>query len=420
MRYRLKVELAYLRALLATGLPKVPVLTEDILAALAAIEAGFTLDGARQIKEFERTTLHDIKALEYYLHLKLQDAGLEELVPWVHFALTSQDINNTAVPLQLKDYLEHVWQSALNTLISNMLAAAKSWAAMPMLARTHGQAASPTKLGKEIMVFVSRLQSQLATLVAMPHTGKFGGATGNFNAHYAAYPTHNWLQFADELLHSLGLGRQQHTTQIEHYDGLAARLQCIGRINTILTDFARDMWSYISLSYFTLPAKPGEVGSSAMPHKVNPIDFENAEGNLGLANALLGYMADKLPISRMQRDLTDSTVLRNLGVALCHSQLAIASLQRGFAKCVPNLPKLAQDLDDNVLVLAEAYQVIMRREGIADGYERMRAATRVGGTTAITLETLHALVRELPLPDTVKDELYALRPSTYVGKCPGY
>jgi len=377
----------------------------------------FAAPEAARIKEIERTTNHDVKAVEYFIKERLTSTGDEALtqnLEFVHFGLTSQDINNTATPLMLRDALQAVYLPALRQLIDTLQAQAQAWRRLPMLARTHGQPASPTTLGKELAVFVARLDQQASELAQLPVPAKFGGATGNFNAHYAAYPTHDWHAFAQRFVgDTLGLSRSWPTTQIEHYDGLARIFDCLRRINTILIDLCQDVWLYISMEYFRQEVKAGEVGSSAMPHKVNPIDFENAEGNCGLSTALLEFLSRKLPVSRLQRDLTDSTVLRNLGPALGYAYLAIGSAQKGLGKLKVNPTALQADLDANWAVLAEAIQTILRRENYPQPYEALKALTR--GQTGIDATVLAAFVSGLDVSPAVKAELMALRPETYLG-----
>ena len=365
------------------------------------------------IKAIEKTTNHDVKAVEYFLKKELDSCGATSIREWVHFGLTSQDINNTAVPLAWKHAMENEYLPALLNLNTELRILAQRYQDIPMLARTHGQPASPTKLGKEIMVFVERIQDQIEQFIGVPFTAKFGGATGNFNAHHVAFPQINWIRFGNEMLSSLGLTRQQHTTQIEHYDQLAAQFDAMRRINTILIDFSRDMWTYISLEYFLQKTKKGEVGSSAMPHKVNPIDFENAEGNLGIANALFEHMAGKLPISRLQRDLTDSTVLRNIGVPVAHTLVALRSLEKGIAKLVLNDAKIYEDLDQNWAVVAEAIQTILRRENYPEPYEALKDLTR--GQQRITKQVLHKFIDGLAVKAAVKKELKRITPHNYTG-----
>jgi adenylosuccinate lyase len=377
------------------------------------LSESFSIEQAKAIKEIEKTTNHDVKAVEYFIKQELDKCGATDLKEWVHFGLTSQDINNTAVPLAWKHAMENEYLPALLNLNTELRILAERFQDIPMLARTHGQPASPTKLGKEIMVFVERIQNQIEQFIGVPFTAKFGGATGNFNAHHVAYPQINWIKFANEMLASLGLTRQQHTTQIEHYDQLAAQFDAMRRINTILIDFSRDMWTYISMEYFLQKTKKGEVGSSAMPHKVNPIDFENAEGNLGLANALFEHLSAKLPISRLQRDLTDSTVLRNIGVPVAHTLIALRSLEKGIGKLVLNDAKLYEDLDQNWAVVAEAIQTVLRREKFPEPYEALKNLTR--GQQRITKQVLHKFIDGLNVKAAVKKELKQITPHNYTG-----
>jgi adenylosuccinate lyase len=377
------------------------------------LSESFSIEQAKAIKEIEKTTNHDVKAVEYFIKQELDKCGATDLKEWVHFGLTSQDINNTAVPLAWKHAMENEYLPALLNLNTELRILAERFQDIPMLARTHGQPASPTKLGKEIMVFVERIQNQIEQFIGVPFTAKFGGATGNFNAHHVAYPQINWIKFANEMLASLGLTRQQHTTQIEHYDQLAAQFDAMRRINTILIDFSRDMWTYISMEYFLQKTKKGEVGSSAMPHKVNPIDFENAEGNLGLANALFEHLSAKLPISRLQRDLTDSTVLRNVGVPVAHTLIALRSLEKGIGKLVLNDAKLYEDLDQNWAVVAEAIQTVLRREKFPEPYEALKNLTR--GQQRITKQVLHKFIDGLNVKAAVKKELKQITPHNYTG-----
>jgi adenylosuccinate lyase len=372
------------------------------------------VETADAIKQFERVTNHDVKALEYHIKKEMDSLGLGDLKEFVHFGLTSQDVNNTAVPLMWKEALEFEFYPAVSNLIIRLREMAKAWKNIPMLARTHGQPASPTSLGKEILVFVERLDNQLALLNQVPYSCKFGGATGNFNAHLVAYPKTDWIKFANKFCENkLGLQRQQYTTQIEHYDNLAAHFDGIKRINSILIDLCRDLWTYISMEYFRQKTKPGEVGSSAMPHKVNPIDFENAEGNLGIANALLEHLSAKLPISRLQRDLTDSTVIRNIGVPLAHVMIAFNSIGKGLGKLVLNEQALHADLDKNWAVVAEAIQTILRREKYPQPYEALKELTR--GKTSIDKESIHAFINTLKVNAAVKKELKAITPFNYIG-----
>ena len=415
IRYRVFVEIQYFIALCQYNLPQLAAFEEDKIDELNAIFENFNLADAEQIKAFERSTNHDVKAVEYFLKERFDALELGELREFVHFGLTSQDINNTAVPLLFKNALEHVYYPLLLDVRNHLEQLAQDWAFVPMLARTHGQPASPTLLGKEFRVFVERLDVQLEMLRAIPHRAKFGGATGNFNAHYVAYPDYDWQRFANDfVLEFLGLERSQFTTQIEHYDCFAAHCQALGRINTILVDFCRDIWTYISIEYFKQKTVQEEVGSSAMPHKVNPIDFENAEGNLGLANALFQHFAEKLPISRLQRDLTDSTVLRNVGVPMGHTVVALKSIQKGLGKLLLNEGQLYDDLEDNWMVIAEGIQVILRREGYPQPYEALKALTR--GRSIVTREVLHEFIEQLAVDEDIKTELKQLTPHNYVGR----
>jgi adenylosuccinate lyase len=412
-KYRLHIEVEYLIALEKLSLPQIPTLADDDVKWLRSLVNDFTVEESLLIKAHEKVTNHDVKALEYYLHDKLQSKGLGELQPWVHFCLTSQDINNTAIPLSIKDFIHKNYLPLIQNFIHELSTASTLWANIPMLARTHGQPASPTRLGKEMQVFVERLKKQINMLSTIEFEGKFGGATGNFNAHYVAFPRVDWVSFANDFLAELGLKRQQTTTQIEHYDGLAEVFDTLTRINTILLDFCRDMWSYISFNYFKLSLKEGEVGSSAMPHKVNPIDFENAEGNIGIANALYIHMATKLPVSRLQRDLSDSTVLRSVGVPMGHSVLALKSAIRGIQKCTPNTEVIEGELNNTAVVIAEAYQVILRREGVANGYEIIKAVTRTNAKPS--LEDMQAIIDQLPVNEAIKVEMRAITPQNYTG-----
>lgn len=413
IRYRVLVEVEYF---LFLGKKKFFPLGVVARRQLQAITENFSMEDARWIKETEKATNHDVKAVEYFLKQKLSDmktdiAGAEE---WIHFGLTSQDINNTSIPLLWKHALEFEYLPALLNLKRQLEVLAREWQEVPMLARTHGQAASPTLLGKEIMVFIERIENQVELLIQVPFSAKFGGATGNFNAHYVAYPKKDWARLADEFVEgTLGLQRQQYTTQVEHYDNLAAHFDSIRRINTILIDFCRDIWTYVSMDYFSQRTKKGEIGSSAMPHKVNPIDFENAEGNLGVANALFMHFSEKLPISRLQRDLTDSTVLRNIGVPFAHTILALKSIDKGLDKLVLNRPKLHQDLDNSWAVVAEAIQTVLRREKYPKPYEALKDLTR--GKSSITRESIHQFIDGLKIAATLKKELKKITPHNYTG-----
>lgn len=412
IHYRVKVEVAYFLFLSEKGFFK---LSEKTSRNVRAIVTDFSIHDAEEIKSLESITNHDVKAVEYFLKKKLKDAGLEKLSEWVHFGLTSQDINNTAFPMMWRDANLEVVLPAIQSIKAKLDAFAKDWKNIPMLARTHGQPASPTRLGKELLVFSERIQNQLKLFVQIPFTGKFGGATGNFNAHYAAFPKYDWKKFADEFMQQkLNLIRQQHTTQIEHYDMLSAHFDCVKRINVILIDLCRDIWTYISMDYFKQKIKKNEVGSSAMPHKVNPIDFENAEGNLGLANALFMHLSEKLPVSRLQRDLTDSTVLRNTGVPVAHTLIALQSIQKGLDKLVLNKSKIEHDLEANWAVVAEAIQTVLRRENYPNPYEALKQLTR--GSTSITKESIHQFINTLDVTPEVMKELKSFTPSNYTGK----
>ncbi len=411
--YRLMVEVEYFIMLCELPLPQLEGFDKSILPALRALYENFTEADAVEIKEIERTTNHDIKALEYFLKNKLELLGAGKFKEFVHFGLTSQDINNTAIPLLLKDSFHTALIPVLNKLTEALQHIALQWADVPMLARTHGQPASPTRVGKEIGVFVRRIQGQARLLDTIPFSAKFGGATGNFNAHYLAYPAVDWVAFANNLLEKLGVERTLLTTQIEPYDNLGAFCDNMKRINLILTDFCKDIWQYISLDYFKQKTKAGEVGSSAMPHKVNPIDFENAEGNLGMANAIFEFLASKLPVSRLQRDLTDSTVLRNLGVPLAHSLLAWESILKGVGKLEINEAKIHADLEEQWVVIAEGIQTILRRENYPNPYELLKDLTR--GAGKLTQASFQAFVQTLPLSDSLKAEISALTPFNYTG-----
>src|ERR1035437_960077 len=374
----------------------------------------FSLSDAQKIKKIEAITNHDVKAVEYFLKDELEKAGAGNIKEWIHFGLTSQDINNTAIPMLWKASVEQEYLPLITELKNNLERLAKDWKNVAMLSHTHGQPASPTTLGKEIMVFAERIQNQLEQFEHIPFTAKFGGATGNFNAHVAAYPKTDWLKFANEFVENkLGLKRQQFTTQIEHYDMLAAHFDNIKRINTILIDLCRDIWQYISMKYFKQKINKNEVGSSAMPHKVNPIDFENAEGNLGLANALLEHFSAKLPISRLQRDLTDSTVIRNIGVPVAHTILSIRSIQKGISKLILNEQKIKEDLDNNWAVVAEAIQTILRRENYPQPYEALKALTR--NNSVLNKDSIHTFIDSLKVSSAIKKELKKITPHNYIG-----
>jgi adenylosuccinate lyase len=414
IKYRVRIEVEYFIALCQLPLPQLKDFEHDRFEALRGIYRNFSADDAQRVKEIEKTTNHDVKAVEYFLKEAFDRAGLEKFKEFIHFGLTSQDINNTAVPLALKEAFQTVIAPGLQALTADLTAKAQRWKKIPMLARTHGQPASPTRMGKELFVFVERLTGQYTLLKQIPHSAKFGGATGNLNAHIVAYPEVDWIDFCDRLVKdTLGLVRSRITTQIEPYDNLAAFCDNLKRINTILIDLCRDIWTYIAMDYFKQKIKEGEIGSSAMPHKVNPIDFENAEGNLGVANALFDHLATKLPVSRLQRDLTDSTVTRNLGVPLAHTLIAYKSLQRGLDKLLLNEAAIDADLDKNWAVVAEGIQTILRREGFPKPYEALLELTRTGG--AINAQTIAAFIAGLDVSPAVKAELSALSPKTYTG-----
>ena len=414
MRYRVHVETEYFIALSQARLPQFAGFPEGKEQELRSVYREFSPADAEYIKQKEAVTNHDVKAVEYFVKEKVTALGLGRWSEFVHFGLTSQDINNTAMPMAVRDSVREVLTPMLVTLREILEAMAEEWADVPMLARTHGQPATPTRLGKEIRVFSERLDAELMTLMMTRYSGKFGGATGNLNAHKVAYPAVDWIGFANRLLNEqLGLERQQTTTQIEHYDGLAALFDNISRINTIITDLCRDLWSYISLDYFKQSIVKGEIGSSAMPHKVNPIDFENGEGNLGLANALFRHLSSKLPVSRLQRDLTDSTVIRNTGVAMAHSLIAWKSVKKGLSKLIVNKDKIMSDLEENWVVVAEALQTILRREGFPKPYEALMELTRTN--EKITGEAIGKFIDTLDVSDAVKDEMKAVTPFNYTG-----
>lgn len=411
IRYRVQVEVAYFIALAEQKLFTLP---KAKIPALRNIYQSFTIENAQLVKDTEKITNHDVKAVEYFLKNELKNLGLEDKLEWVHFGLTSQDVNNTATPLLWKEAVEHVYLPAISNFILHLKKLAKDWKAVPMLARTHGQPASPTILGKEVQVFVERLEGQVRLLGQIPFAAKFGGATGNFNAHHVAFPAINWEKFGNKFVNgTLGLQRMQYTTQIEHYDNIAAQFDTLKRVNNILIDLARDVWTYISMDYFKQKIKKNEVGSSAMPHKVNPIDFENGEGNLGLANALFEHLSAKLPISRLQRDLTDSTVLRNVGVPFAHTLLAFKSLEKGLGKLILNAAKLQEDLERNWAVVAEAIQTVLRRENYPQPYEALKELTRSG--EQITQKTMHKFIDGLKISAALKKELKAITPHNYTG-----
>jgi len=414
IKYRVFVEIQYFIALCQHPLPQLESFDLDKVDKLNDIFEDFNLTDALHIKNIEKTTNHDVKAVEYYLKEQFEKLGISKYKEFIHFGLTSQDINNTATPLLLKLAFENIYLPALNQVRNRIEEMADEWASVPMLARTHGQPASPTVLGKEFRVFVERLDQQIVLLKQVPFKAKFGGATGNFNAHYVTYPAINWQTFGDYFVSEyLGLSRLTYTTQIAHYDNIAALFQGMMRINTILLDFCRDLWTYISMEYFRQKTIKGEIGSSAMPHKVNPIDFENAEGNLGIANALFGHLANKLPISRLQRDLTDSTVLRNIGTPVAHSLLSFKAILKGISKLLLNEPKLQQDLENNWMVVAEALQNILRREGYDKPYEALLQLTR--GKAAVGKEEIHQFIDGLNVSELVKEEMKQIKPSNYIG-----
>lgn len=414
IKYRVWVEIEYFIALCEIPLPQLAGFDKSKFIVLRSIYQNFSEPDALKVKEIEKVTNHDVKAVEYFLREKFDVHGLSEYKEFIHFGLTSQDINNTAFPAMLRDSLQEEYFPLLYKLVATLKELSAEWADIPMLAHTHGQPASPTRLGKELRVFVERIEVQLDQLKRIPFSAKFGGATGNFNAHIAAYPKINWVKFANGFVNErLGLSRSQTTTQIEHYDNLAAMFDCMRRINTILIDFSRDVWMYVSMEYFKQKIKKGEVGSSAMPHKVNPIDFENAEGNLGIANALFDHMACKLPVSRLQRDLTDSTVIRNIGVPVAHTLIAFKSILKGLDKLIVNLEAINNDLQNNWMVIAEGIQTILRREGYPNPYDVLKDLTRTN--QQVTPKTFSDFVNNLNIDDSVKKELLGLTPFTYLG-----
>ena len=420
IRYRMRVEIEYFITLCELPLPQLADFNHDLFEPLRDIYRNFTEEDAQRVKDIEKVTNHDVKAVEYFIKEKW-DAILSPLAPhlsplkeFIHFGLTSQDINNTSVPLSMKEALEQVYYPMVEELIEQLNDYAEQWKQVPMLAKTHGQPASPTRLGKEIMVYVYRLEEQLRALKETPITAKFGGATGNLNAHHVAYPQYDWREFGNQFVsEKLGLEREQWTTQISNYDWLGAIFDAMRRINTIIIDLDRDFWMYISMEYFKQKIKKGEVGSSAMPHKVNPIDFENSEGNMGMANAVLTFLAQKLPVSRLQRDLTDSTVLRNVGVPMGHAVIAVQSTLKGLRKLILNEAKLQEDLDNTWAVVAEAIQTILRREAYPNPYEALKALTRTN--EKMTEQTIHQFIQGLDVSDEVKTELMAITPSNYTG-----
>lgn len=414
IRYRVKVEIEYFIALCELPLPALASVPADVFGKLRAIYEQFSVEDALRIKEIESVTNHDVKAVEYFLKEKFDVLGLEKTKEYIHFGLTSQDINNTSVPMSIADALKGVYRPRIVELIEHLEERADEWYEIPMLAKTHGQPASPTRLGKEIKVFSYRLRRQLEALDSVAISGKFGGATGNFNAHLCAFPEIDWRAFGAKFLsEKLGIEREEYTTQISNYDNLAAVFDALARINNIILDLDRDMWMYISMEYFKQKIKEGEVGSSAMPHKVNPIDFENSEGNIGIANAVFGHLATKLPVSRLQRDLTDSTVLRNIGVPLAHTLIAVASTMKGLGKLLLNRAAIDADLDNTWSVVAEAIQTVLRREGYPKPYETLKALTRTN--SAVTAESIAAFIDTLEVSPEVKDELKILSPHSYTG-----
>ena len=415
IRYRVRVEIEYFITLCELPLPQLADFNHDLFDRLRSIYRELTPVEAQRVKDIEKVTNHDVKAVEYFIKEEFDKiGGLDAYKEFVHFGLTSQDINNTSVPLSIKEALEQVYYPLLEELIEQLNDYAEEWKQVPMLAKTHGQPASPTRLGKEIMVYVYRLEEQLRSLKDIPVTAKFGGATGNYNAHHVAYPQYDWREFGDRFVsEKLGLEREQYTTQISNYDWLGAIFDAMRRINTIIIDLDRDFWMYISMEYFKQKIKAGEVGSSAMPHKVNPIDYENSEGNLGIANAILQFLAQKLPVSRLQRDLTDSTVLRNVGVPMGHAVIAFESTLKGLRKLILNEEKLHEDLENTWAVVAEAIQTILRREAYPNPYETLKALTRTN--QKMTEETIHEFIKTLQVSDAVKQELMEITPWTYTG-----
>jgi len=414
IKYRVLVEVEYFIALCEADLPQLAKIDKSIYDSLKAIYKNFSTEDALWIKETEKTTNHDVKAVEYFIKSKFDGLGLQEYKEFIHFGLTSQDINNTAIPLSTKEAFENVYLPGLVSVIAKLKELAMEWKDIPMLARTHGQPASPTRLGKEILVFVERLEEQMRLLFNVPFAAKFGGATGNYNAHKVAYPTTDWRKFGTDFVeNSLGLHHSFPTTQIEHYDHFAAFFDALKRINTILIDLDRDIWTYVSMDYFKQKIKAGEIGSSAMPHKVNPIDFENSEGNLGIANAIFEHLSAKLPLSRLQRDLTDSTVLRNIGVPMGHTLIAFEATLKGLNKLLLNEDKFAEDLEKNWAVVAEAIQTILRREGYPNPYEALKDLTRTN--TVINKEAIHNFIGTLKVSKEVRAELMQITPSNYLG-----
>ena len=410
MKYRVLIEVEYLLFLERKKFFK---LSHKTIKHLNKLAEDFGLEDAQEIKQIEYTTNHDVKAVEYFLKNELEKSDGKTAKEWIHFGLTSQDINNTAIPLLWKHAIEYEYLPGLLNLNTQLKLLAQEWKDIPMLAHTHGQPASPTKLGKEIMVFTERIQAQIEQFITVPFSAKFGGATGNFNAHHVAFPKTDWIKFGNEFTDRLGLSRQQFTTQIEHYDNLSAHFDCMKRVNNILIDFSRDVWTYVSMEYFKQKTKKGEVGSSAMPHKVNPIDFENAEGNLGLANAIFEHLSAKLPVSRLQRDLTDSTVLRNIGVPFCHTIIAFKSIEKGLDKLLINDAKIHEDLENNWVVVAEAIQTVLRRENYPQPYEALKDLTR--DNNKIDKKAMHQFVDGLKIGNEIKKELKKITPHNYTG-----
>lgn len=414
IRYRVLVEVEYFIALAESGIPQLTHFDGSLNDRLRDIYRNFSLEDAEWIKETEKVTNHDVKAVEYFLKNEFEKLGLTDSLEFIHFGLTSQDINNTAIPYSWKEATHQVYRPAFNELLEELNTMSNTWSEVAMLARTHGQPASPTRLGKELKVFTERLEAQLTLLYALPNSAKFGGATGNFNAHHIAYPDTDWVDFGNRFVNeTLGLNRSQTTTQIEHYDNFAASCDSMKRINNILIDLCRDIWSYISIDYFKQKITAGQIGSSAMPHKVNPIDFENAEGNLGLANAIFEHLSAKLPISRLQRDLTDSTVLRNIGVPFGHTLIAVRSILRGLKKLILNEAAIQSDLDNNWAVVAEAIQTILRREGYPKPYEALKELTRTN--ERVTQQTIAKFVEKLNVTEAVKNEIKTITPMNYTG-----
>ena len=414
IKYRILVEIEYFISLINEGLPGQIALSADQIETLRAVYKSFNEKDAMRVKEIEKTTNHDVKAVEYFIKEKIQGGAFDNVIEFVHFGLTSQDINNTSIPLSIKEALREAYMPAISEVLAILKSYSTEWSEISMLARTHGQAASPTKLGKEIKVYIERIETQLAQIDSIPTSAKFGGATGNFNAHFVAYPEVDWVVFANNFVNNvLGLERSQTTTQIEHYDNLGALFHGLSRINTILIDLSRDIWTYVSMDYFKQKIVAGEVGSSAMPHKVNPIDFENAEGNLGIANAIFSHLAEKLPISRLQRDLTDSTVLRNAGVPFGHGLIAFKSLVKGLNKLLLNTAKIESDLEDNWAVVAEAIQTILRRENYPNPYEKLKELTR--RNEKMNRESIAEFIHSLDVKEELKQELLKISPHNYTG-----